>query len=223
MTTHLQKTQALVFPWATGSKNNYMKKFFLISMGFIFSLTIIAQGNSSDNVKGKGKSKNEKAAKEPSSEQKEKAAKEKKLQEEHDRKIWDGTSDNGKAPKLSKNQPAKVRAAFQRDYPNAGYVSWSKYRGDWTASFGNGLYRSTAVYHANGERRDTRTPVTRNEMPRNIFESIYKSHPGTSLEDIIKIEVPNAAKDIFRIKDILGGKPSYFYYNSDGQLVKYNY
>ena len=93
----------------------------------------------------------------------------------------------------------------------------------WAKSFGNGLYRSTAVYHANGERRDTRTPVTRNEMPRNIFEPIYKSHPGTSLEDIIKIEVPNAAKDIFRIKDILGGKPTYFYYNSDGHLVKYNY
>ena len=124
---------------------------------------------------------------------------------------------------LSKNQPAKVSAAFQKDYPNAGNVSWSKYRGDWTASFGNGLYRSTAVYHANGERRDTRTPVTRNEMPRNVFESIYKSHPGASMEDIIKIEVPNAAKDIFRIKDILGGKPAYFYYNSDGQLVKYNY
>jgi hypothetical protein len=56
------------------------------------------------------------------------------------------------------------------------------------------------VYHANDERRDTRTPVTRNEMPQNIFESIYKSHPGLSLEDIIKIEVPNAAKDIFGSK-----------------------
>ena len=201
-----------------------MKKFFLISIGFIFSLTMISQGNSSDNGKGKNKSKNEKSANPENSEQKDKAANEKKQQEQHNKKVWDGTSDkNGKAPMPSKNQPAKVRTAFQRDYPNAGNVSWSKYRGDWTASFGNGLYRSTAVYHANGERRDTRTPVTRNEMPRNIFESIYKSHPGISLEDIIKIEVPNAAKDIFRIKDILGGKPAYFYYNSDGQLVKYNY
>ena len=201
-----------------------MKKFFLLSIGFIFSLTMIAQGNS-DNGKGNDKSKNEKTAKQVNSEQKEKEAKEKKHQDEHNRKIWDGTSDNsGKGPMPSKNQPTKVRTAFQRDYPNAGNVSWSKYRGDWTASFGNGLYyRSTAVYHANGERRDTRTPITRNEMPRNIFESIYKSHPGLSLEDIIKIEVPNAAKDIFRIKDILGGKPTYFYYNSDGQLVKYNY
>ena len=200
-----------------------MKKFFLLSTAFIFSLAMVAQGNS-DSGKGNDKSKNQKTAKHGSSEHKEKEANEKKQQEEHSKKIWDGTSDkNGKGPMVSKNQPSKVRAAFQRDYPNAGNVSWSKYRGDWTASFGNGLYRSTAVYHANGERRDTRTPVTRNEMPRNVFESIYKGHPAISLEDIIKIEVPNAAKDIFRIKDILGGKPTYFYYNSDGQLVKYNY
>jgi len=201
-----------------------MKKIFLLSTGFIFCLTMIAQGNSDNNGKGKDKSTNEKNTKQGSSEQKQQEAYAKKQQDEHSKKIWDGTSDkNGKAPMPSKNQPAKVRAAFQRDYPNAANVSWSKYRGDWTASFGNGFYRSTALYHANGERRDTRTPVTRNEMPRNIFESIYKSHPGTSLEDIIKIEVPNTAKDIFRIKDILGGKPAYFYYNSDGQLVKYNY
>jgi hypothetical protein len=201
-----------------------MKKFFLLSTGFIFSLTMIAQGNSNNNGNGKDKPENEKAAKQGSNEQKEKEAKEKRQQDDHTKKVWAGTSGkSGNGPMPSKNQPAKVRAAFQRDYPDAGNVSWSKYRGDWTATFGNGFYRSTAVYHANGERRDTRTPVTRNEMPRNIFESIYKSHPGISLEDIIKIEVPNAAKDIFRIKDILGGKPAYFYYDSDGQLVKYNY
>ena len=201
-----------------------MKKFFLLSTGFIFSLTMIAQGNSNNNGNGKDKPENEKAAKQGSNEQKEKEAKEKRQQDDHTKKVWAGTSaKSGNGPMPSKNQPAKVRAAFQRDYPDAGNVSWSKYRGDWTATFGNGFYRSTAVYHANGERRDTRTPVTRNEMPRNIFESIYKSHPGISLEDIIKIEVPNAAKDIFRIKDILGGKPAYFYYDSDGQLVKYNY
>jgi hypothetical protein len=196
-----------------------MKKFFLMFIAPIFSLTMIAQGHSADKAQG-----NEKSSNQSDNEQKQKAAKEKKQQDEHNKKIWDGTSDKGgKGPVVSKNQPAKVKAAFQRDYPNAGNVNWSKYRGDWTASFGNGLYRSTALYHANGERRDTRTPITRNEMPRNIFESIFKRHPGTSLEDIIKIEVPNAVKDIFRIKDIVQGKPTYFYYNSDGLSVKYNY
>jgi hypothetical protein len=198
-----------------------MKEFFLLSLGFIFSVVMMGQGNSNDNGKGKDKSKNEKTTKQENSEQK---AKEKKIQDEHNKKIWDGTSDKkGKGPIPSKNQPAKVSAAFQRDYPGAINVSWSKYRGDWTASFGNGVYRSTAVYHANGERRDTRTPVTSNEIPRNVWDSIFKRRPAASMEDIIKIEVPNTVKDIFRIKDIVGGKSSFFYYNSDGQLVKYNY
>jgi len=201
-----------------------MKKFFLLFTGFIFSLTIIAQANSSDNGKGKDKSKNEKSAKQGRIEQKGKEAKEKKMQYEHSRKIWDGTSDKeGKGPTPSKNQPAKVRAAFQRDYPNVYNVSWSKYRGDWTATFGNGLFMSTALYHANGERRDTRTPVTRNEMPPIVLDAIFKRSPGTRLDDIIKIEAPNVVTNIFRIKDIIQGKPAYFYYNSDGQLVKYNY
>jgi len=192
--------------------------------GFIFSLTIIAQANNSDNGKGKDKSKDTKSAKQGSAEQKDKEAKEKKQQDEHNKKIWGGTTDKGgKGPIPSKNQPAKVRAAFQRDYPNASNVSWYKYRGDWTASFGNGLFMSTAVYHANGERRDTRTPITRNEMPRNVLDEIFKRRPETRLDDVIKIEAPNVATDIFRVKDIIGGKPNYFYYNSDGQLVKYNY
>jgi len=198
-----------------------MKKIFLLTTGFILSLMMIAQGKSNDKGKGKDKSKNEKTAKQGSSEQ---IAKEKEVKDEHNKKVWEGTygnSDNG--PKASKNQPARVRAAFQRDYPNATNVSWSKYRGDWTATFGNGIFMSTALYHANGDRKDTRTPVTRNEIPRNVLDSIFKRRPGTGLEDIIKIETPNTIKDIFRIKDIIQGKPQYFYYNSDGQLVKYNY
>src|SRR4030095_608387 len=118
------------------------------------------------------KSKNEKPGIRKNSEE---IAKEKKVTDEHSKKVWEGTSGNsGNGPKASKNQPAKVRAAFQRDYPNAANISWNKYRSDWTASFGNGLYRSTAVYHANGERRDTRTPVTTKEMPRNVWDSIFK-------------------------------------------------
>ena len=200
-----------------------MKKFLLVVTGFIFSLTVIAQADKSDNAKGKSKSKETKTAKQET-EQKQKEAKDKKQRDEHNKKIWDGTSDKGgKGPVLSKNQPAKVRAAFQRDYPNAGNVTWYKYRGDWTASFGNGLFMSTAVYHANGQRRDTRTPITRNEMPRNVLDEIFKTRPEARLDNVIKIEVPKAASDIFRVKDIIGGKPNYFYYNSDGQLVKYNY
>lgn len=197
-----------------------MKKFLLLITGFAFSLIMIAQGKSSDKGNGKVKSKSEKSHTPKYSEQ---AAKEKKVKAEHSKKIWQGTYSNGNVPKPSMNQPAKVRDAFQRDYPNATNVSWSKYRGDWTATFGNGPFMSTAVYHANGDRRDTRTPVTKNEIPRNVLDSIFKRKRGTRLDDVVKIETPNTINDIFRIKDIVQGKPQYFYYNSDGKLVKYNY
>ncbi len=195
-----------------------MKKFLLLITGFAFSLTTIAQGNSTD--KGKGKPKIEKSVTTKNSEQ---IAKEKRAKAEHSKKIWEGTFNSGNNSKPSMNQPAKVRDAFQRDYPYAANVSWSKYRGDWTATFGNGLFMSTALYHANGDRRDTRTPVTKNEIPRNILDSIFQRRRGTWLENIIKIETPNTTNDIFRIKDIINGKPQYFYYNSNGNLVIYNY
>src|SRR4051812_47470728 len=65
----------------------------------------------------------------------------------------------------SKNQPAKVTKAFERDYPDARNVTWSKYDGNWTASFSSGIVRTTAVYHANGIRKDTRTTISRKKLP----------------------------------------------------------
>jgi len=201
-----------------------MRKLIFIGITIILSLSISAQGNSEGKGKGKDKSKNEKTDKGKKAEVDEKQEKEIKDKQEHDRKVWEGTSDkSGNGPKPSKNQPAKVRSSFQRDYPNAQNVNWSKYRGDWTATFGNGAFRSTAIYHANGERRDTRTPVTKNEMPKTVLDSIFKKRPDTRLEDVIKVEIPKSVKDIFRIKDIILGKPQFTYYDSDGKLVKYDY
>jgi hypothetical protein len=179
---------------------------------------MIAQRENPGKGKGNDRSKNEKSVKHTS------ASNEKKEKAEHIRKVWAGTSARGGGGlKLSKNQPAKVRAAFQRDYPTAGNVTWYKYRGDWTASFRNGPFISTVLYHANGDRRDTRTPVTKNEMPGNILQSILHQRPAINLGDIIKIESPIVANDLFRVNDNINGKTVYYYYNWDGVQVKYNY
>jgi hypothetical protein len=138
--------------------------------------------------------------------------------------IWEGTKDtDGKGPKPSKNQPAKVTAAFRRDYPTATNVSWSKYRGDWTANFHNGLISSTAVYHANGERRDTRTQVAVKQLPAIILEEIMKRSPAAQVGLVIKIDVPNIVKDIFRIKTVTLGVPKYQFFDADGREVTYDY
>ncbi|TMI64978.1 MAG: hypothetical protein E6H07_03405 [Bacteroidetes bacterium] len=201
-----------------------MKRILFLLTTLTFSVAMIGQGNSDGN-KDKAKDKGKPVATDQSgkSKDKEKADKEKKERADHDKKIWEGTSDKSGGPKASKNQPTKVSSAFQRDYPNATNVYWTKYRGDWTATFGNGIWRSTAVYHANGDRRDTRTLVSRESIPRKILDVIFKQKPEAKVDEAIKIEVPKGLKDIFRIKDIINGKAEFQYYNADGIKVQYNY
>ncbi len=128
---------------------------------------------------------------------------------------------NNKNGKYSKNQPTKVTAAFQRDYPNATNVVWSKYRGDWTATFGNGIFRSTAVYHANGERRDTRTIIRRKNIQGDvsIWDQIFRKNQ-LQQNNIIQIEQPNSTNVIYRLMNAAG---TALFFNQSGQQVNYNY
>ncbi|MBC7936908.1 MAG: hypothetical protein H7Y86_16295 [Rhizobacter sp.] len=60
--------------------------------------------------------------------------------------------------KYTSNAPRKVRDAFERDYPNASNVSWTKERGVWTVSFKrSGLFggSNSVSYQANGQRVNT--------------------------------------------------------------------
>jgi hypothetical protein len=205
-----------------------MKQIFFIAASFLLTITVSAQGNSGG--KGKDKQKSSQGSSQSTGVSKDKSKdkvkddKGDKEKKEHDKKVWDGTYENeNDGPKPSKNQPAKVRGAFARDYPGAQNVTWSKYRGDWTATFRNGVFISTAVYHANGERRDTRTPVTRNDVPGRVLDSVLRRRPQSRLEEIIKIALPGSNLDLFRIKTMDDGKPRFIIINNEGKEVQYNY
>lgn len=171
-----------------------MRRIILLTLSVLFSAGIYAQGNS----QGKGNKAN-------------KQGKNK------------GASINQGAGN-SKNQPAKVRSAFMADYPNATNVVWSKYRGDWTATFNNGAWRSTAVYHANGQRRDTRTPISRNQLPGTIWDKIFQRDRINPVGNIIQIESPSLKTELFRIAtQVAGAGLQYYFYNRNGQQVQYDY
>jgi len=192
-----------------------MKKLFLFSSVLLLALTAVAQ---------KGKSKNNKTETPAETAKKVILGEDKKKASNKSVDvIWEGTSDDdGGGPKPAKNQPAKVRAAFASDYPNAKNVSWSKYRGQWTARFSNGLTTSTAVYHANGQRKDTRTVIDKPQLPKTILDNILKK-PGIQLSDIIKIEVAGGLKDLFRIKTVELDTPRFVFYDASGKEVNYSY
>ena len=180
-----------------------MKKLSLIIALFGLSLGAIAQGNS--NGKGKGKNKN---------------AYNKHGNPNNNQDVQGTVYAPGNQGKTPGHQPKKVQDALYRDYPSATNVVWSKYKGDYTATFGNGIWRSTAVYHANGERRDTRTPLTRQQLPGgSVWDRIFRRDNITPTS-YVQIERPSVAERIYRI---LGGNNTAYFYDANGNRVNYDY
>lgn len=127
------------------------------------------------------------------------------------------TQQNGNS-KARKNIPTKVGSAFTGEYPNAVNATWTKNRGDWTVVFGNGVWRSTATYHSNGERVDTRTTMPREQAPRPVLDEIFRRFPKGSPTDVIKIEKPKNP-NLFQIIMEQAGKKRTFVFDESGKLV----
>lgn len=182
-----------------------MKKLLMICALFAFTTAAVAQKNSKNKDKGKDKNHHSKG---------------KPDQGKEDDGLWDQSSGkHSGGGKASKNQPKKVQSALLRDYPNAGNVTWTKYKGDYTATFNNGPWRSTAVYHANGERRDTRTPLTRQQLPGSIWDIIFKRDKIKPTK-YVQIERPSVAEPIFRV---VAADNTAHYYTPKGVRVQYDY
>lgn len=187
-----------------------MKQAFFMATLVAFSFTALAQGNSG-RAKAKGKFKPAATAAANGS------RKTKVYQAGQATNQNQQSSQQGQGS--AKNQPKKVQAALLRDYPNASNVVWSKYKGDYTATFNNGAWRSTAVYHANGERRDTRTPLTRDQLPGSIWDRIFRRDNVTPTE-YVQIERPSTLQKIYRV---VSGNNATYYYDQNGNKVSYNY
>ncbi|HMJ48764.1 MAG TPA: hypothetical protein VK498_15640 [Ferruginibacter sp.] len=143
-------------------------------LAILLSFTIITVGFAQGKSNGKGKNKKDKANKH--------ANKSDERYENNDNTgIYDRRNDNvNNQGKSSKNQPSKVRAAFQRDYPNATNVAWTKNQGYWTATFNNGgIFNTytTATYHANGQRRDANSTAQNGQAQGTVLDRILKRNP----------------------------------------------
>ncbi len=145
--------------------------------------------------------------------------KDKKDKKEKQKEFKDDDDGNGNGNSKTRiNIPTQVRNSFNRDYPNAMNAVWTKNKGDWTVTFGNSNWNSTATYHSNGERVDTRTPVRRDETPQPVQEEILKRFPQTNPKDIIRIEKPKNP-NLFQVVVEQAGKIKTMVFDEKGKLV----
>lgn len=195
-----------------------MKKLLVFAACFMLCLSAMSQGN--NKGKGNGKKGNGIVGKKSGGNNNGHYSTNTSRDADFEKTIWGGT--NYPQGKFSKNQPAKVRESFSRDYPNAGNVNWTKYRGDWTATFGNGIFGSrTVVYHASGQRKDLRSVINRNQLPgnRSVWDQIFKRNNISNSSQVVQIERPGISGLIYR----LWNRQNYFMYNQSGQTVQYDY
>ncbi|HTH30064.1 MAG TPA: hypothetical protein VL946_01885 [Lacibacter sp.] len=186
-----------------------MKKLF--SLAILLSLSVVGFSQAGkEKAKDKGKAKNENTSKGKNSNSSQENANNSNQSNNSDQQ-------NGNS-KTRKNIPAKVGSAFAGEYPNAVNAVWTKKQGDWTVIFGNGTWRSTATYHSNGERVDTRTPMTREQAPRPVLDEILRRFPKGSPTDVIKIEKPKNP-NLFQIIVDAAGKKKTFVFDETGKLV----
>ncbi|MBP6687078.1 MAG: PepSY-like domain-containing protein [Lacibacter sp.] len=184
-----------------------MKQFITLGLFLLGSLMGFAQGNGKE--KNKDKQKLDKTAQT-------KSGKNNSNTGQHNENTAD-TKQNGNS-KSRTNLPTKVSSAFAGDYPNAVNATWTKNRGDWTVLFGNGAWRSTATYHSNGERVDTRTPMTREQAPKSVMDEILRRYPKQSPTDVIKIEKPKNP-NLFQVIVEAAGKKKTLVLDEKGKLV----
>lgn len=145
-----------------------MKKLLILTAAFTIALSGMAQ----DKHKGKGHDKDKDKSEHHD---KNKSDDRDDDDERNDRNRSDDNDESNRrknGSKISKNVPAKVRVSFNRDYPNATNVSWTKNKNFWTASFLNGVFRNSVTYAANGQRANGTTRRTSAETDGSIWDKI---------------------------------------------------
>lgn len=193
-------------PVVTLMKTKHMKTLMIAAL---FVLSAVAGFAQAGKEKSKAKEKT-KAATESVKKPKEKTAPNSNKQDADDKQTGN--------TKTRVNIPTKVKSSFAAEYPNAVNATWTKNKGDWTVVFGNGVWRSTATYHSNGDRVDTRTPMTREQAPRPVLDEILRRFPKENPKDIIKIEKPKNP-NLFQIIVEQAGKKRTFLIDETGKLV----
>lgn len=184
---------------------------------FILAATTLLSAGSYAQGKGKGKGQGHGQAKVKVKENKAKV----KTDNNNDNNDGRNVKVKGRSNASTAGVPAKVQAAFTRDYGNVSNVTWRKNRGNWTATYNGGLFggaTSIATYHANGARMDTRTSVPLTQIPQPV--TIWQQrNPSLQIGRIVRIDLPGQ-QEVYQVTP--SGSANLVYLNRSGTVITFN-
>ncbi len=83
--------------------------------------------------------------------------------------------------------PSVVKAVFQKSYPAAKEVKWSKEEGLYEVEFKNGKTEMSVLMDQAGTVKEVENEIKKSELPAAVQESIKKDYAGYKIEEAAKI------------------------------------
>jgi len=95
-------------------------------------------------------------------------------------------------PKVS----AIVQESFQKDYPNAEYVRWSKNGDYYVANFNNDMQRISVYYDENGKIYSITRFIKAESVPLNALKAVEEKYDVTDA-DVSVMEVSKESRTYY--------------------------
>lgn len=124
------------------------------------------------------------------------------------------TETKSKSPKT----PAKVTAAFAKEFPNKK-AKWEKEEGNYEAEFSLNGTDASAVYDANGNRKELEVEINSKDLNPSILDYLKKNYATYKINEAAKI---TSDKNVVTYEAELkkGGKSFDVLFDAFGKFIK---
>jgi hypothetical protein len=90
-----------------------------------------------------------------------------------------------------KDVPAPVKAALQKQYPNASEVKWDKEGEKFEASFDLNKIDNSVLFDSKGNILETEEEIELTQLPKEVLEYVINNYKGQNVKEAAKITDAN--------------------------------
>lgn len=111
--------------------------------------------------------------------------------------------------------PAKVKEAFEKQFPNVTDVDWEQEGANYEASFENNDTETSVVIDPNGTIMETETEIDSSSLPKAIMSYLDANFKGKKIKEAAKI-VSSDGSIMYEVEINKGD----LMFNSNGEYIK---
>ena len=111
--------------------------------------------------------------------------------------------------------PDKVKAAFEKKFPNASSVKWESDDDDYSAYFASDSVNCFASFDEDGKWTETGVTVLYDNLPDAVKKSAKDKVKDNEIKNLFLVEDSEGQK-YYEVDILKDGKTIEFYFNKDG-------